>query len=96
MKNEPRGARILGDQSENRHTHNVASQAVMLAIVTWRSFGGKVVYSNGWAGVWPPVVAIPTEAGIRPIGGTTPAKTLEYTTFPPKLTLFTTPGNKPG
>ncbi len=40
----------------------------------------------------PPIISIPAEAWVGPIGGQTPAETLVYTTFPSKLHLFTTLG----
>ncbi len=44
------------------------------------------------ARVWPPTGLIPAEAWIGSIRGQTPAETLVYDTFPPKLTFFTSPG----
>ncbi len=43
------------------------------------SFGGKVVYTEASARVWPPIGLIPAEAGIGPIGGQTLAETLVIT-----------------
>ncbi len=50
-----------------------------------------MVYTKVSAGVWLPIRPIPAEAEIGPIGGQTPAEALVYTTFLPKLHLFTTP-----
>ncbi len=57
----------------------------------WR-FDGKAVYTKIPARVQPLIGPILAPAGIGPIGGQTPAETFVYSTFPPKLHLFTTPG----
>ncbi len=67
----------------------------MPGVVTRWSFGGKVAYAKVSAGGWPPVGLAPASAGIGLIGGQTPAETLVYATFPPKLHRFTTPDTIP-